>query len=59
MIDDPGRETRPLPAASSRVSDRVAKAQVAFSRDRLGVPELLAEAAGELLVVYAAAAETD
>jgi hypothetical protein len=59
MIDDRGQETWPLPAAITRVANRISDAQVAFPRDRLGVPELLAETAGELLVVYAAAIETD
>jgi hypothetical protein len=47
----------PLPIALTRVADRVAQALTALSRDRLGVPERLADAAGELLLVYAAAVE--
>ena len=50
-------DTWPLPASLLRVAARIADAQLALRRDRLGVPEHLVDAVSELLVVYAAAAQ--
>ena len=53
---DPDDECSPLPAALDRGARCIADALVALPRDRIAVPGHLAEAAGELLVIYAAAA---
>ena len=50
-------DTWPLPAAIDRTADRIADALTALGRDRVAVPERLVDAAGELLVIYAAATE--
>ena len=52
----PVPEDCPLPDALRRVARLIAEALTALPRDRIGVPEPLAMATAELLVVYAAAA---
>src|SRR3954468_15881272 len=47
----------PLAMTLLRAADRIAAPLTGLSRDRIGVPERLAEAASELLLVYAAAVE--
>ena len=56
IIDrDADDEHWPLPTALDRGARCIADALVALPRDRIAVPGHLADAAGELLVVYAAA----
>lgn len=57
MLDQPHGEVWPLPAAIDRAAHRIAGTLTALGRDRVAVPERLVEAAGELLVIYAAATE--
>ncbi|HEY6892235.1 MAG TPA: hypothetical protein VI300_30805 [Solirubrobacter sp.] len=51
------RDEWPLPATIRLAAARIGEVLPALARDRLAVPELLADAAGELLVIYAAAIE--
>jgi len=54
-LRDAAPEEHPLPDALRRAARLIAEALIALARDRLGVPEAIAQAASELLVVYVAA----
>jgi hypothetical protein len=57
MLDQPDADPYPLPATIDRAARAIADAIPALTRDRIEVPAALTHAAGDLLLVYAAASD--